>query len=70
MSQRHYTLICGAVFSIVAAGHLARLILGWNVSIAGWMVPAWISIVGVCLPAALSAWGLTLASRAGSTRRA
>ena len=70
MSQRHYPMVCGAVFAIVAAGHLARLLLGWNVSIAGWTVPAWISIVGVCLPGALSAWSLAHATRAGSTRPA
>jgi hypothetical protein len=64
MRQRTYFLICGAIFLVVAGAHLARLILGWDISIAGRSVPSWVSIPGLLVPAVLSAWGFTLASRA------
>ena len=63
MNQRSYFLICGAVFLVIAAAHLTRLIIGWEIEIAGWTVPHWVSIPGLIFPGALSAWGFVLASR-------
>ena len=65
MNQRFYSLICGAVFLVVAAAHLTRLIAGWEIEIAGWTVPRWISAPGLIIPGALSAWGFVLAHAAG-----
>src|SRR5262245_42694660 len=63
MKQTTYALICGSVFLVVAAGHLTRLLFGWDVVIAGWRAPHWISIPGLIVPGALSVWGFTLAAR-------
>ena len=68
MSQRTYSLICGTIFLIVAGGHLLRLIFGWEVSIAGWTAPAWLSIVGLIIPGLLSAVGFSLASKAQTAK--
>ena len=38
-----------AIFALVAAAHLLRLIFGWEVIIGGWAVPMWISIVGTLI---------------------
>ncbi len=43
------------VFIAVALAHLLRLIDGTEVTIGGWPVPAWASVVGVVVPAAI-AW--------------
>ena len=66
MQQRSYCLICAAIFLLVAAAHLSRLIGGWEIQIAGWAAPHWISVPGLIVPALLSAWGFVLASRAGT----
>jgi hypothetical protein len=63
MNQKAYLLVCAAVFSLVAAGHLARLVTGWDITIAGWSVPHWISIPGLVVPGLLSARGFALAAR-------
>ena len=67
MKQKTYFVVCGAVFFVVAGAHLARLFTGWEVSIAGWVVPRWVSIPGVIIPGALSVWGFALAARARTT---
>ena len=63
MNQRTYSLLCASIFFVVGAAHLTRLILGWDVMIAGWHAPHWISIPGLIVPALLAAWGFVLASR-------
>ena len=67
MSQRTYFAVCGAIFFVVAGAHLTRLITGWDVSIAGWVAPRWVSVPGLIIPGMLSAWGFALASRARTT---
>ena len=64
MSEKRYFLVCAAVFFVVATAHITRLILGWEIAIAGWAVPRWVSVPGVILPGILSAWGFVLASQA------
>jgi hypothetical protein len=67
LSRKTYYLFCGAVFFVVATGHLARLVMDWEIAIAGWIVPRWVSIPGLVIPGFLSAWGFVLASRSGGT---
>jgi len=67
VSQKTYFLVCSTVFLVVAAAHLTRLIIRWEIAIAGWTVPQWVSVPGLIIPGVLSAWGLVLASRAKST---
>lgn len=64
MRERTYFLACAAVFLVVAAAHLTRLLMGWEVTIGGWAVPRWASIPGLVVPGILSAWGFALASDA------
>lgn len=44
------SLIGMSVFSLVAAAHLLRLVMGWHVSIEAWVVPMWVSAIGVMVP--------------------
>jgi len=63
MSQKTYFLVCGAVFFVVATAHLTRLIVRWDIAIAGWTAPQWVSVPGLIIPGVLSVWGFVLASR-------
>jgi hypothetical protein len=63
MRRKTYFLVCAALFLVVAAGHLTRLIMGWEVAIGGWSVPRWVSLPGLIIPGILSAWGFVLASQ-------
>jgi hypothetical protein len=67
MNQKTYLLICGTVFLIVALAHLTRLIAGWDIVVAGWVAPNWISVPGLIIPGCLSAWGFMLALRSKTT---
>ena len=67
MSHKMYFLVCGAIFFVFATAHLMRLIMGWEIAIAGWVAPHWVSVPGLIIPGILSAWGFVLASRAKAT---
>jgi Na+/H+ antiporter NhaA len=49
------TLLAIILFTLVAIGHLLRLIDGTEVVARGYVVPQWASVVGVVVPA-LIAW--------------
>jgi hypothetical protein len=63
MGRPTYLLICATIFGFAAIAHLSRLIGGWDVVIAGWLVPHWVSVPGLLAAAGLSAWGVALAAR-------
>ena len=58
--MRAYLLITSVIFGVVAIVHTLRLALHWPLVIAGWEVPIWVSVIGVIVPGALSAWALRL----------
>lgn len=47
MTHKTFTRTAGAVFSLVAALHALRLLLGWEAVIGGWPVPFWLSWVAL-----------------------
>jgi hypothetical protein len=63
MSQRTFALVAGLVFSVVAAAHLARLILGWSVILNGWIIPMWVSVIALVVSGSLAFQGLRPHSR-------
>ncbi len=69
MNQKAYLQISAAIFLVVALVHLGRLITGWEILIGTWVIPHWLSIPGLIVPGALSAWGFTMAARAGGRRK-
>ncbi|MDP6346080.1 MAG: hypothetical protein QF578_07525 [Alphaproteobacteria bacterium] len=54
----------GAIFAIGAVGHLVRLISGFEIAIAGFVAPVWISAPGVLIAGALAVWMVLAARRA------
>jgi hypothetical protein len=52
--MKPFTLAAVVVFTLVAVVQLLRVVLGWNVTIDGLVVPPWASLVA-CAVAALLA---------------
>lgn len=49
MKQKTYCIVTAVIFLVVATLHVARIFLGWEVSINGWLVPLWVSWVALPL---------------------
>ena len=62
--MRTYIQITGVVFAIVALAHVVRLVLDWPVQMAGWVVPIWISWIGILVAGALCVWAFRVVGRA------
>jgi hypothetical protein len=54
--MKPFTTIAVVVFTLVALAHLVRLFTGFEVVVAGWIVPVW----GVSLPGLIVAGGLAV----------
>ena len=63
MDRKWYFLVSSAVFLVLAFAHLTRLVSGWEISVAGWNLPRWVSLPGLLFTGGLSAWGFSLARR-------
>jgi len=48
--------VAGVIFFLVAMAHLLRLIMKFDIIIAGYALPTWFSILGFVLPLLLSLW--------------
>jgi hypothetical protein len=63
MSERAYCTIAGVIFSIGALIHLGRLSSGWELVLAGWPIPLWLSWIAFFISATLGGFGLWLGSQ-------
>ncbi len=64
LRERAYLLITGAIFSLSAAAHLARLFFDQvNVVVIGWAVPLWPSWLMIIISAYLAYVSFTLIGR-------
>lgn len=48
------SLLSVILFILVALAHLIRLVLGWEVTVAGESIPQWVSIIGTVVPTAFA----------------
>lgn len=64
MTSRNYCLVSGGLFSLVALAHLLRILYGMPIVVDEYLVPMWVSWLGLVVPAALASW----AFRSSSTR--
>jgi len=60
MRRNLYLGITGTIFGIIACMHLARLTMSCEVSLGGFVLPLWISWLGLLVAAALSIWAFSL----------
>ena len=58
--MKTYLRISVLLFSLIAFGHLLRLIFQWSAVIADRAVPGWASLIALGVSAGLSFWGLRL----------
>ncbi len=49
INRKTFSLVTGAIFSVVAVLHLLRAVLGWNVVIGTFSVPMWMSWIVVVM---------------------
>jgi hypothetical protein len=47
LSKNTFALLAGTVFLIVAVTHALRLVFKWELIVAGWQVPMWVSAVAI-----------------------
>lgn len=66
--MRTYVLVSSLFFDLATALQLARLFLGWPLTIAGANVPLWASAIAAAVLGSLAIWGLR--SYLGSRPRA
>ena len=52
--MKPFTTIAVAVFTLMAVIHVIRLIVGWEVIVAGFVVPVWWSALGMVVAAGLA----------------
>jgi len=52
--MKPFTTLAVAVFALVALAHLCRLILGFDVVVAGTPLPQWLSLPGLIVAAGLA----------------
>jgi sterol desaturase/sphingolipid hydroxylase (fatty acid hydroxylase superfamily) len=56
--QAIYSWLAGAIFLIAAIVHASRTAFHWQVVLAGWRVPVWISAVAMVVAAFLAYEGV------------
>jgi hypothetical protein len=61
--MRYYLRVSGTLFGLIALGHLLRLLYRMPAELGQWVVPLWVSVVGLLLPAALALWAFRLVAR-------
>jgi len=52
--MKPFSTIAAVVFALVALLHLLRLVYDWQVVFNGWVVPMWLSVIGLIVTGALS----------------
>jgi hypothetical protein len=60
LSRKTFAQLAAAIFLIVAAAHALRLIFKWEVVVAGWQVPTWVSAVALVIAAYLAYEGFRI----------
>jgi hypothetical protein len=60
LSKNTFLQLAAVVFFVVAVVHALRLAFKWEVIVAGWQVPMWVSVVAVIVAAYLSYEGYRL----------
>ena len=54
MNDKSFHLIAGAIFALVALGHILRIYFGWPAVIGGWSAPMWLSWLAAFVAASLT----------------
>ena len=52
--MKPFTTAAVVVFTLVALTHLSRIVMGWEVIVAGSLIPMWASYLGLVIAGALA----------------
>jgi hypothetical protein len=52
--MKSFTNLAIAIFILIAVVHLLRLILTWEVTVNGMVIPMWVSVIGLLIAGALA----------------
>jgi hypothetical protein len=63
ISQKTFSLIAGLILSLIALGHLLRLVYSWPLHIADWTAPMWVSWPALLVLGFLGFTGLYLSRK-------
>jgi hypothetical protein len=63
MMTKSYIAISALIFALVAIGHVARLVQGWDVQVGGMGIAMPVSWVALIVSAVLAIWGGALLRR-------
>lgn len=61
LRRRSYFVVVGTLLGVVALAHLVRLFASAEIVIAGWVLPLWLSWIGIAVTAYLSYMSFRLA---------
>ena len=64
--MRAYLRMSVLLFTLIALGHLLRLLFHWSAVVAGRAVPGWASLIALVVSAGLSVQGFRLLREMGS----
>ena len=54
--MRTYYQVSGTLFGAIALLHVLRVIEGWPIDVAGWVMPMWVSVIAALVTGALTIW--------------
>ena len=60
--MRHYEMVSGVFFALLAIVQLVRVLLGWPVQVASVSVPTWASALAFIVAGTLALWAFRTAS--------
>ena len=63
MNQKVFNLVAGIIFTIVAIAHFKRLIMGFDVIIAGFSIPMGASVAGFIIAGFLACFAFRFARK-------
>jgi hypothetical protein len=63
MSQKTFSRVAGALFLLIALGHLLRIALGASVVVQNVSIPMWVSVIAFVITGYLACQGFRLARK-------
>lgn len=60
MEYKNYCVVSGVLFSLVSIAHLLRIVYGMSIQVDEYLVPMFVSWVGLLVPAGLAFWSFRI----------
>jgi len=66
MGHRNYCFVSGMLFSLVALAHLFRILYSMSIQVDEFVVPMFVSWIGLVVPAGLALWALRISQQSNT----